>query len=85
MDTPLIANASEKKFLYAARLFTETAFMVWSQIERRKICSQHPDMHNAEISKQLGARWKKLDDGEKRPFVEEAERLRVLHTKEYPD
>ncbi|XP_014679235.1 PREDICTED: transcription factor SOX-11-like [Priapulus caudatus] len=61
------------------------AFMVWSQIERRKIVEVQPDMHNAEISKQLGKRWKSLIDSEKSPFVEEAERLRVLHQQEYPD
>ncbi|KAF7286807.1 hypothetical protein GWI33_004212 [Rhynchophorus ferrugineus] len=61
------------------------AFMVWSQIERRKICEVSPDMHNAEISKNLGKRWKLLNDEQKQPFVEEAERLRQLHQKEYPD
>ncbi|XP_015593742.1 transcription factor sox-2 [Cephus cinctus] len=61
------------------------AFMVWSQIERRKICEVQPDMHNADISKRLGKRWKTLDEAEKRPFVEEAERLRQLHMVEYPD
>ena len=61
------------------------AFMVWSQIERRKICEQSPDMHNAEISKRLGKRWKMLNDTERSPFVEEAERLRLLHMQQYPD
>ncbi|XP_056632330.1 transcription factor Sox-11-like isoform X2 [Diorhabda sublineata] len=61
------------------------AFMVWSQIERRKICEVSPDMHNAEISKKLGRRWKQLNDEERQPFIEEAERLRQLHQKEYPD
>jgi len=42
-------------------------------------------MHNAEISKQLGRRWKLLNDADRKPFVEEAERLRVLHCREYPD
>jgi hypothetical protein len=30
------------------------AFMVWSQIERKKMTSLYPDMHNAEISRRLG-------------------------------
>lgn len=60
-------------------------FMVWSQLERRKICEVTPDMHNAEISKSLGARWKALTDVEKQPYIDEAERLRRLHLKEYPD
>ncbi|CAK1584959.1 unnamed protein product [Parnassius mnemosyne] len=61
------------------------AFMVWSQIERRKICEQTPDMHNAEISKNLGRVWKTLNDEERQPFIDEAERLRQLHMREYPD
>lgn len=59
--------------------------MVWSQIERRKICEQTPDMHNAEISKNLGRLWKTLNDEERQPFIDEAERLRQLHMREYPD
>lgn len=61
------------------------AFMVWSQIERRKIMEQWPDMHNAEISKRLGKRWKLLSDHEKIPFIKEAERLRLKHMADYPD
>jgi HMG (high mobility group) box len=61
------------------------AFMVWSQIERRKIVAVQPDLHNAEISKRLGQRWRLLSDEQRRPFVEEADRLRILHGREYPD
>ena len=42
-------------------------------------------MHNAEISKRLGRRWKELTEEDRQPFIEEAERLRVLHCREYPD
>lgn len=61
------------------------AFMVWSQIERRKICERNPDIHNAEISKRLGREWKLLSEEERKPYIDEAERLRVLHSMEYPD
>lgn len=61
------------------------AFMVWSQIERRKISEIQPEMHNAEISKRLGKRWKMLSEDERQPYIEEAERLRLLHLREYPD
>ncbi|XP_076055537.1 uncharacterized protein LOC143033859 [Oratosquilla oratoria] len=61
------------------------AFMVWSQMERREIIKFAPDMHNAEISKQLGRRWKMLSEEERQPYIQEAERLRVLHMQEYPD
>lgn len=61
------------------------AFMVWSQIERRKICETQPDMHNAEISKRLGRLWRQLNEEQRKPFIGEADRLRQLHQKEYPD
>ncbi|XP_011635078.1 transcription factor Sox-11 [Pogonomyrmex barbatus] len=61
------------------------AFMVWSQMERRKICEVQPDMHNAEISKKLGKKWKLLSEEARQPFREEAERLRQLHQIQYPN
>ena len=61
------------------------AFMVWSQLERRKIIEVTPDKHNAEISKELGRRWKLLSEELRQPYIDEAERLRILHQKEYPD
>lgn len=60
------------------------AFMVWSRMERRKINVRLPALHNAEISRRLGRRWRSLSDAQRRPFVEEAVRLRYLHLIEYP-
>merc|ERR1712227_606685 len=60
------------------------AFMVFSHYERKKIIEVQPDIHNAEISKRLGKQWKELSEKEKQPYIQEAERLRLLHLQEYP-
>lgn len=61
------------------------AFMVWSRLQRKKISMMNPKLHNSEISKRLGLEWKSLDETEKRPFIDEAKRLRLKHMHDYPD
>lgn len=61
------------------------AFMVWSRKMRKKIADENPKMHNSEISKRLGTQWKALSEDEKRPYIDEAKRLREAHMKKHPD
>lgn len=60
------------------------AFMVWSRIRRKHISHSYPRLHNSEISKLLGAEWKLLSEVEKRPFIDEAKRLRNQHIIDHP-
>uniref|UniRef100_A0A8D3E280 HMG box domain-containing protein n=1 Tax=Scophthalmus maximus TaxID=52904 RepID=A0A8D3E280_SCOMX len=80
---PVRVNGSSKSKPHVKRPMN--AFMVWAQAARRKLADQYPHLHNAELSKTLGKLWRLLNEVEKRPFVEEAERLRVQHKKDHPD
>lgn len=60
------------------------AFMVWSKQRRKELAQENPRMHNSELSKRLGAEWKALSDKEKRPYIDDAKRIREQHMVDHP-
>ncbi|KAK5849858.1 hypothetical protein PBY51_014158 [Eleginops maclovinus] len=61
------------------------AFIIWTKEERRRLAQLNPDLENTDLSKILGKTWKAMSLVEKRPYMQEAERLRVQHTVDYPN
>ncbi|KAK7881721.1 hypothetical protein WMY93_030130 [Mugilogobius chulae] len=61
------------------------AFIIWTKEERRRLAQLNPNMENTDLSKILGKTWKAMSLAEKRPYMQEAERLRVQHTIDYPN
>ncbi|CAP34154.2 Protein CBG16280 [Caenorhabditis briggsae] len=60
-------------------------FMIWCRSKRGEMLKTQPGMKPSEISKQLGEGWRNMSDDEKRPFVDEAERLKMDHERNHPD
>lgn len=76
-------HASEEKSEHVKRPMN--AFMVYARAARKELALQYPNLSYRKLSKILGQLWKMLDEKEKQPFIEEAERLRRKHRSEHPD
>ena len=61
------------------------AFMVWSSLERKKLAEREPQLHNTELSKRLGEMWKGMNEEEKKPYRDEADKLKAKLMNEHPD
>ncbi|KIY62138.1 hypothetical protein CYLTODRAFT_404957 [Cylindrobasidium torrendii FP15055 ss-10] len=46
--------------------------MFFSQDWRERIKTENPDASFGEVGKLLGAKWKELDEDEKKPYVDQA-------------
>jgi len=49
-----------------------SAYMFFSQDWRERIKAENPDAGFGEVGKLLGAKWKELDDEDKKPYIEQA-------------
>ncbi|KAF8182885.1 high mobility group box domain-containing protein [Pholiota molesta] len=49
-----------------------SAYMFFSQDWRERIKTENPDAGFGEVGKLLGAKWKELDEDEKKPYIEQA-------------
>ncbi|XP_077052849.1 uncharacterized protein LOC143702840 [Siphateles boraxobius] len=79
-------SSPEAKTLAEARVRRPlNAFIIWTKEERRRLAQLNPDLENTDLSKILGKTWKAMSLAEKRPYMQEAERLRVQHTIDYPN
>ncbi|XP_075712211.1 transcription factor SOX-30 isoform X1 [Rhinoderma darwinii] len=60
------------------------AFMVWARIHRPALARANPKASNADISVQLGVEWNKMTEEEKKPYYDEAQKLKVQHRETFP-
>ncbi|XP_055524534.1 transcription factor SOX-10 [Wyeomyia smithii] len=81
--TNVVKSPTDKKKNHIKRPMN--AFMVWAQAARREMSKQEPKLQNSEISKDLGKMWKNLAPDDKKPFIEQAEKLRMTHKSQHPD
>jgi hypothetical protein len=60
------------------------AFMLWAKEQRNLMREKNADLHNALISKHLGKVWKELDKKVRDLYKAKADKLKLLHEKEFP-
>ena len=61
-----------------------SSYMLFNKEQYTKVKAENPDMPLTEITKLVGAKWKEMSDGDKAPYVKEAEELKAKFNKENP-
>lgn len=81
-NEPCVNNTSCNNIEPAKRPMN--SFILWTRGERRKMAQDNPRLSSSAISKKLGRKWKQLDWAEKRPYEDEARRLKAEYKKLNP-
>jgi len=58
------------------------AYMFYTKENRDKVKAEKADLKPADVSKELGARWKKLKPEDKKPYEELAQKDKTRYEKE---
>ncbi|PWN99691.1 HMG-box [Tilletiopsis washingtonensis] len=62
-----------------------SAYMFMSQDWRERIKAANPDASFGEVGRLLGAKWQEMNDAQKKPYVDMAERDKLRAAKEKAD
>jgi len=61
------------------------AYMFFANTERSKTKLENPEMNNKDIIKNIGEKWRGMDDDEKQPYKDKAEDDKWRYKKEKND
>ncbi|KAF5903719.1 transcription factor SOX-30 isoform X2, partial [Clarias magur] len=61
------------------------AYIIWARKQRSVVAKAYPNASAAEVSEQLGIKWRKLSEDQKMPYYLEASRLKWEHSLQFPD
>ena len=58
--------------------------MVWARDQRPILAKCHPYDSNAVISIKLGNLWRSISEGDKKPYYDEAQKIKDQHRIDHP-
>ena len=59
-----------------------SAFLRYSQMRRKQVKEENPDMSNTDVSRLLGEMWRNASKRERAPFCEQEERERAIYKRD---
>eukprot|EP01083_Nonionella_stella_P048973 130648_1 len=57
-----------------------SGYFLFTKATRATVVKEHPDWKVTEVAKKLGGMWGELSDSDKKPYLEEAAKLKAAYT-----